>query len=299
MFKKAKMDAAAHIPDLLGITPVFKIRWIISLPCSDGTNQEYFYSTGTSNYHNFPDTFFPTSDQVPGHVVKYTPKSDWARTLLEGECVGRNLMFAFPLHHVCDVFAGIGWHAEQGSTSVFKKIKETFKDDIKFQNPLTIGKIVAMNVAYDLSYASIVVDDTSEFLPFILNTRKYQECNFPADVDEPGQTTYTFPLHASRWSWMKPLDLAGDKWGCIYYSTDCKPTSQCWFHYMPFLRRFSTWETLQQSACIGGPVWERPDMNPLRKFVFEHDYKGKFVKREHVLTACNTWHLHMLVRQLV
>lgn len=295
-------------PNLTGINPVHNLRWTLTLPCN-GKDMIYYLSTGCSNRNNFADTFFPVNGRpTPVWIPKHAPTGNWAKTLLEARFIGRDLMFSFV--QARSGFKGVGWYERgyDGTAALFDQIKEKYNTPQlrigKTGGQYTCGEITAFSVAQDLHLVDITIcpSDGQAFLPFWGN-HPTQARPFGATVPlEERRVTYQFPLRVTHWSMMAPFDFAGEDTNRVYTRADCRSDDrECWLSIMPFLAKFESWETVQQSACIGGEFWRRPDLLVLRTFAFNHDFSETegFIPRTTPLQPCNIWQLKRVHKAMI
>jgi hypothetical protein len=265
-------------PDLTSLYPVFNVRWTLLLD-----EQVFFMSTGKSNFHNYQDTLFPVCGKIaPGYVPKCTPLGDWPSALLQHHCVGKNLTFDFK--RGLSVFVGSGWtQVSYGQkTSMIDQISCRYQNEIAARSNYCVGAISDCTTdKFQLVRVSMTVP--CDFLPLTFNK---------GDITDGG-TVFEFPQRITNWQRVKKFDLCGESKTSIMTQTMEKEIgSICWFSYLPFLSKFSSWSTVQQSACFGGNVWISKKMSPLRDFVLCYDFDGVIYRRRKLpLSPCNIWQI--------
>lgn len=222
--------------------------------------QRYYLSTGTSNPNtNFPNTFFPNKSSVyqwkPLKLNKSEPIYGWFTELYKKVCTNSNLIIrAFGQCHMGTKYE---WRNGKNAINLGRIRKIMFNSGfIHFMmNNIT-------SVATKLEAENrIVIHQKTIIIPLRVVSKHKK------------RTGPRFPLFGGCWSLFEACE------------------QPYWLRFIPFLRKFGVWEHLQQSAMLGGNVWDSVPFEALKFVVLNWDFeveKQNFEQREHPLKSLSS-----------
>lgn len=256
-------------------------RIIAILPLFDSF-QIYYLSTGKSNENSdFKDIFFPilNNDISEGYIPKCIPNNDWINELLRLNCRDTNLSLNinqliflrdndkinFSLLCYTDT---LKWDTRQeAAQSLLKKYKNNFEN----KQDIILGKITNIefvDTIYKGSGKKATRTINKSQGPYLVVNLDNDEAAkdfliFNKDVD--GYVIDMGMIPKSKVITSRIATVGGKYFNLLHACSQFR-----WFKIIPFLYRFCTWEQVQQSACLGGPMWDDTTDSEVLKYVALH-----------------------------